>query len=238
MDTLETKAIVLGAINYNDTYKIMSLYSLALGKISVLWKYSKTKRNSFPLPFTEIELIATKTNKGTLYKLKDFSFINHSHNIHLSSVKMNITIFLCEIIIKVISFTEEDQKLYSFLSRAMAELNVVEDGKENFHIYFLIELTKYIGINPTINTEERKRIFSLIDGCFVNSSNMGLSEPESCFLRNLYRINIRNIHLFKLNRIQRNMIIDYIMKYYKIHLVGLSEIKSLEVLRTGYVNIL
>lgn len=234
MDTLETKAIVIGSVKYNDTYKIMNLYSLSSGKISVLWKYSK--RNVFPLPFTEIELVANKRTKGNLYKMKDFSFINHCHHIHTNNVKMNITMFLCEIIMKIISFSEEDPKLYSFLSKSLSELDSVGCGKENFHIYFLIGLTKYIGIDPTIDNDDRKKIFSLEDGCFVHSSQGGLSESESEFLCKIWRMNIRNIHLFRLNRLQRNTIIDYILSYYRIHLVGMTDIKSLEILRSAYSN--
>lgn len=233
MNTIETKAIVLGSIKYNDTYKIMYLYSYDFGKLSVLWRYNKTKRNNFPPPFTEIELVL-KNAKNNLYKLKDFSFINHSQNIYIDHTKTNITIFLCEIIMKVITFAEKDETLYSFLSKIIYELNDINNGKENFHIYFLIKFTNYIGINPSIDISNGKNVFSLNDGCFTPSSNMGLSESDSLFLIKLFRINIRNIHLFKLNRKNRNIILDYILIYYKIHISGFSEIKSLEILRSEY----
>jgi DNA repair protein RecO (recombination protein O) len=40
-----------------------------------------------------------------------------------------------------------------------------------------------------------------------------------------------NMHLFRLSRQQRNVIVEYLLEYYRLHIYDFPPLKSLEVLR-------
>ena len=45
------------------------------------------------------------------------------------------------------------------------------------------------------------------------------------------RMRYANMHLFKMSRVQRNELLDGILRYYSMHYAGLQSLRSLEVLR-------
>ena len=47
----------------------------------------------------------------------------------------------------------------------------------------------------------------------------------------LLRMNVRNMHSFRLNRQQRNRILDILTAYYKLHVPEFRDLRSLAVLR-------
>ena len=59
---------------------------------------------------------------------------------------------------------------------------------------------------------------------------LSLSE-EATRLPLFLRMNIRNMHSFRLNRSQRNRILDVLTSYYKLHVPEFRDLRSLAVLR-------
>ena len=48
------------------------------------------------------------------------------------------------------------------------------------------------------------------------------------------RMNYDTMHLFEMSRAERNRCVEIILSYYRLHLPGFPELKSLEVLRELY----
>jgi DNA repair protein RecO (recombination protein O) len=56
--------------------------------------------------------------------------------------------------------------------------------------------------------------------------------PEATVaLANLLRLDYDTMYLYDVNRQQRNEILDYIIKYYKLHMAEFGDLRSLDVLR-------
>lgn len=238
--TIKTRSIILGTQVFNDKYRIVYAYSINFGKISVLWPSSRKSKKTFtaiPAPFIEVEMVLYKSNKFELFHIKESCIIRIYHSIYSNPVKSDITLFLSEIILKSISQSLPDLNLYVFVQKSISLLANINNGYENFHIYFLLQFTQHIGINPNIeNYSKDCNLFSINEGTFssIHKGNDMLSKEESTILIKLIRMSPYNIYLYKFNRMERSTIITKILHYYAVHIPYFKEIKSLKILTETY----
>ena len=88
----------------------------------------------------------------------------------------------------------------------------------NFHIYFLLRLARFFGIEP--DWSEPGTLFDLREGHFRLSAPLHsqfLDEASTAALHALSRINTRNLRLFRFTRQQRRDIINHLLLYYTLH---------------------
>ena len=107
-------------------------------------------------------------------------------------------------------------------------------GIANFHVAFLIRLAYYLGFWPNIDKKNMLPFFDLKDSIAVDTEpahNFFLKGEEVEKLPLLLRMNVRNMHSFRLNRQQRNRILDVLTAYYKLHVPEFRDLRSLAVLR-------
>ncbi|MGB4017722.1 DNA repair protein RecO, partial [Petrimonas mucosa] len=124
--------------------------------------------------------------------------------------------------------------LFDYLKQAIEVLERTKRGLANFHLTFLLGLTRFLGIYPNLENYTRGCYFDMLNGEFTYRSPTHqylLNERESAYLHLLTRINFSNMHLFRLSRNDRNLIIDRLLTYYRLHLYDFQSIRSLEVLR-------
>ena len=60
---------------------------------------------------------------------------------------------------------------------------------------------------------------------------MFVRPEEASHIRTLMRMNYETMHLFAMNRMERNRCLDIINEYYRLHLPDFPELKSLPVLQ-------
>jgi DNA repair protein RecO (recombination protein O) len=107
-------------------------------------------------------------------------------------------------------------------------------GLGNFHLAFMFGLTRFLGIFPNLDNYRSGAYFDLLNGIFVQqipSHPHYLNQAQSTYLRVFCRINYSNMHLFRMSRAERNVLIDYLLAYYRLHMYNFPPLKSLEVLR-------
>jgi DNA repair protein RecO (recombination protein O) len=113
-------------------------------------------------------------------------------------------------------------------------LDLKEKGIANFHIYFLLHLTKYLGFFPDNNYSERNCYFDLKAGSFVQIKPMHFSflEKESgAFLSQMLTFSEDQHEKLSISYKERIQILEKVLEYYTLHNEGLSSVKSLEILK-------
>ena len=149
--------------------------------------------------------------------------------------KMLMAQFLAEFLQHALRSMQRDERLFDFLYESICRYNDIERGATNFHLIFLIKLTHYLGFFPNLEGFDSGVCFDLENGCFVRRLPLHTNYllPEATMaLANLLRMDYETIYLYEVNRRQRNEILDYIIKYYKLHMAEFGELKSLDVLRS------
>ncbi len=234
-----SQAFVLRQIKYNDRYNILDLYTKDLGKCTALVSIPKGKRSNSkmnfyqPLFLLDINLYR-KSNKG-FFKIKDVRFSRPYTSIPYDPYKMSLVFFLSEIIFNVVKEDVSNEYLFLYIHNSLIWLDECRVGYANFHIVFLIKLLLFLGLYPNVEEYTEGDYFDMRNAVFCrskpNEHNQYIIPQEAKNILYLSRMSYKTMHLFKMSRLERGQILDYIISYYKIHIPGVSDLKSLDVLK-------
>lgn len=239
MAVVTTKAIVLNAIKYSDTSLIVKCLTKKEGVKSYLLRgVLKSKRGKLKTayfqPLTQLEITASHSNKNTLNTIKEAQVIYPYMTIYTSIVKQSIVLFLSEILTNTIQEEEENEFLYNYLETSLIWLDT-HNSVSNFHLLFLLNLSRYLGFYPDIS-EKEKSGFNLLEGNFTNLSHdkLIISEKELTSFKKLLGIHFDTIHTISFHSKERQAILRTIIRYFELHLEGFRKPKSLDILETVF----
>lgn len=230
-----TKGIVLTSIKYGDTSLIVKIYTQSDGLKTYLLrgilasKKGKLKKALFQ-PLTQLELVANHRNKGSLESIKEAKVTHHYQTVHTNFIKNAMAMFLAEMLGNSIHEQDADQDLFGFLEASLQWLDFHTEIA-NFHIYFLLALTKYLGFYPEVN-QMNAPYFDLQEGEFIyNLSRNPIIKGENLlFFKAFLGINFDAINSIKMKKINRQELLKSLVLYYELHLQGFRKPKSLAVL--------
>ena len=230
-----TKAIVLTSIKYGDTSLIVRIFTESDGLKSYLLrgilasKKGKVRKALFQ-PLTQLEIVASHRNKGSLESLKEAKLNYHYQNLHTNIVKNAMSLFLAEMLANSIHEQETNKELFGFLEASLQWLDIHREIA-NFHLYFLIVLTKYLGFYPDVQTRDAS-YFDLQEGEFISSPSFNpiLSGENLLFFKSLLGIKFDAINAVKMRKNNRQELLQSLVLYYELHLQGFRKPRSLAVL--------
>lgn len=239
MAIVSTKAIVLSSIKYADSSLIVRCFTLEEGVKSYMVKgVLKSKKSilkaGYFQPLTQLKIVANHNNKGRLNSFKEVAISNPYFSIYTSIYKQTIAMFLSEILNQTIKEEEKNEALFSYFETSFSWLDT-HDQISNFHLLFLVNLTRFLGFYPDIS-QISKNNFNLLEGVFTNSKEGGnlIVGSELIGFKKLFGINFDNINCLSFSKNERQQIIKIIIKYYELHLEGFRSPKSLSVLESVF----
>jgi len=239
MALISTKAIVLSSIKYGDTSLIVKCFTLKEGiKTYLIRGVLKSRKGKIKAayfqPLTQLNIDANHNNKGNLNSLKEVHVIHPYKSIHTNIFKQTIVLFLSEILNSTIQEEEENTPLFSFIETSLVWLDTHEKTS-NFHLFFLLQLTKYLGFYPDI-TNVDSQYFNLLEGSFSQYSfeKTVINGDDLFQFKKLLGTNFDTIDLIKFNKKERQQVLQIIIQYFELHLEGFRSPKSLSVLETVF----
>ncbi|HEY3389073.1 MAG TPA: DNA repair protein RecO, partial [Prolixibacteraceae bacterium] len=169
----KTRGIVLRSIKYGETGMITTIYTEAFGRMAFIMqgihgKKSSVKGNLLKQLFL-LEMEVDYKPGRELQRVKEIKNISPFESIPFLIVKSSQALFLAELLEKVLREEESRPELFGFLFRSIQVLDLLEEGISNFHLIFLIQLTKYLGFGPSNNYSASNQFFDMIAGNFVLS---------------------------------------------------------------------
>lgn len=239
MAVTTTKAIVLSALKYSDTSLIVRCFTEEEGLKSYIIKgVLKAKKGGIKAayfqPLTQLTIVANHNSKSTLHTLKEVQILNPYKTIYRDIVKQSVVLFLSEVLSNSIQEEEKNKSFYNYLETAFTWLDV-HDKVANFHLLFLLNLTKYLGFYPDV-TETESVSFNLLDGSFSEStSNNNVITGNSFYqFKKLLGINFDEVEKVSFSKNERQLVLQIIIKYFELHLDGFRKPKSLQILETVF----
>ena len=232
-----TKAIVLNKVKYGDSDIIVNLLSYKHGRISVIVKSCRNKKSHvktnifFPLNIIETD-IYVKQNRN-LQTIKNAASVEILNSISSNIFKICIAQFLVELIQKSIKEESRIDDIFSFIENSILKLEKDETNTGSFHLYFLIELAKYLGFDLNNNFDNDNQYFNIREGMFIHlytCEEESLNKTESETLYNILMSNFDNNSQFEIPLGMRRKLLQKIVRYYQYHIIHKQEIKSLAVL--------
>ena len=230
-----TKAIVFSAIKYGDTSLIVKAFTASDGIKSYLLrgvlasKKGKLKSAYFQ-PLTQLEIVASHKNKGTLETLKEAKVFYHYQTLYADMAKNAMTLFLAELLGNSIREEEQNEDLFEYLVASLQWLDMHKDVA-NFHLYFMLSLTRFLGFYPDVYQID-KPYFDLLEGEFVavESLNPILRGENIYYFKTFLGTNFDAMHTVKMKKTNRQELLKSLILYFELHLQGFRKPKSLAVL--------
>lgn len=235
---VKTKGVVLKIVRYNDRSNIVDLYTSEFGRCAALVSLSKSpkakvKSNLFQ-PLAILELNLSKTNKSSLFRIKDVKSAHAYHSIPFHPFKSPIAFYIAEFLCAALKDEEANFSLFAYMEGSLIWFDESPDSCANFHLVFLIRLSLFLGIYPNYDDYSEGQYFDLLNASFSSARpyhNNYLSVSESGAIVKLMRMNYETMHLFKFSRQDRTRVLEILDAFYKIHIPNFPELKSLDVLR-------
>lgn len=242
----KSRIIILHTIKHGDSGLVVQCYSNNGGKQSMYLRIgSKKKANISNLHRLNILDVVTYNNGSSLPTIREMIPVNNFCSIRTNIYKNTIAIFLSELLAKSIREAEFDPQLYHFLSSSIDMLEHSQNGIANFHIHFLVHLSKMLGFMPLDNYSAENCFFNIpaahfcegdkfFNGVFCEvkntDSNHCFSDKESALLHTLLNTPFINAGEIKCSGELRFSFAKQMIKYISHHSGSNLDIKSLDVL--------
>ena len=233
-----TQAIVISTIKYGDTSLIATCYTKNCGIKTYMLKGVLKSRKSkikpaYFQPLMQLNLIANHNNKGNLNSIRDIEVLHFYNSIYTDIKKQTIALFLSEVLHYSIREEEHNKPLYQYLETSFLWLDT-HDDISNFHLLFLLNLTKFLGFYPEVNSRDNA-YFDLLEGCFINQNKLNTVSGDHLFqFKKLLGINFDLLHTINFNASNRQAILSILIQYFELHLGGFKKPKSLDVLKSVF----
>jgi len=238
----KTRGIVLNNSTYSDIYSITLIYTEEFGRVSYLTTRTKSRKTQTPKSLFHalavLDLEVDHRNLREIQRIKEAKMHIPLISVLNDPVKSAIGLFLAELIGKTVKEIQTNKILFDFLLQSVRILELSEKSCANFHLVFMITLSRFLGFYPDDSGYKEGMFFDMRNGVFVMykpSHPYFLNPDESRFFYNLMRIKYENMTAFKLTGAERKSIISIILEYYRLHLSSFPEIKSLEILHEIFV---
>lgn len=232
-----TDGIILHTVKYSESSIIAKIYTSEFGLQSYMIsgvRNKKSKHKSALLqPLSLVDLIVSNSNKGGLQRITEINLLQPYTDIPYNVVKSSIAIFLNEILYKVLKEEHADPDMFEYVKNAMLVLDLKQESCSNFHVYFMTQLSRYLGFAPQEAMSPQHILFDLREGRFlqtVPSHSHYLTAVNSGLFQEFMHTGFENFHNIKTDRVQRKELLQGLILYYQLHITAFGEIKSLSIL--------
>ncbi|MCL4117766.1 UNVERIFIED_CONTAM: hypothetical protein GTU68_016842 [Idotea baltica] len=229
-----TNAIVLSKLRYRDNDLIVKCYTQQFGVVSFLVRgVLKSKKGNVKVAYfqllSQLQLVIDYKKNRTLQTIKDVK-LNYLYNtLHSNVIKSSVVMFLSEVLSSILQEEEENEILYSYIETTLLWFDTHSEAS-NFHLLFLLNLTKYLGFYPE-DINSKSPYFNLKDGKFENKNygKTSVSGENLTLLKTLLGTTFDALNTIKVNAKQRQSFLSMILLYFELHLGSFKTPKSLQV---------
>lgn len=231
--------IVLHTLKYNDTSNIVDIYTEQCGRVSFLVKIPRTRksgvRNVLFQPLALVELEADIRPNTSLQRIREAKALYPFGSLPYNPYKSSIAMFLAEFLYRALKEEAPNEPLFAYLIHSIRWLDECEGRPfANFHLVFLMRLSRFLGLYPNVDDYTSGCYFDMLNANFtplMPKSGTFLKPEEAALIRLLLRMNYETMHLFGMNRTERNRCLTVINDYYRLHLPDFPILRSLDVLK-------
>lgn len=215
----KTRGIVFRFTKYGDTSIIVNIFTELFGLQTYIVNAVRTKSAKSQIalyqPLTLLNLVVYHKENVAIARIKEVQCAHPFATLHTDVRKSTLALFLNEVLNKSIREQSHAAEICSFLFDSLEILDRLNQGYENFHLVFLIKLSRFLGFGP--HSVDEILVGRLIDA------------EEAVVLKNLLTSDFSE--QISMNNNQRRSLLSVILQFYKQHIENFGEVKSVQVLR-------
>ena len=237
----KTQAIVLHSLKYGETRLIVDMFTRSQGRQSFIVSIPKSvkgkiKKQLFQ-PLTLLEIESDLRPKLQLQKLSDVRLASPFSSIPFDPNKLSISLFIAEFLYYALRSEQHNEPLFDYIVNSIQWLDAQTDRFANFHLVFLMRLSRFLGFYPNLEHYQSGDYFDLRESVFLSTPPVHrdfLHPQEAEKIQLMMRMDFPTMHLFRMSHQERNRLLEVSLIYYRLHLPDFPELKSVSVLQELY----
>ena len=216
------KGIYLKHFPYSETSAVLKVFTQEYGLQSFIAKGIKKKKGAAAVlqPFHLLEIDCSYNPNKSLNYAGIIKLQKPPASITSNVRKSMVAIFLTEVLYKCIKEEESNSELYDYISTAISIFDASEFNA-NFHLVFLMGLSRYFGFQPSAPEKPSQKYFSLQEGVFEFPKDVfdyHLSVELSESFRQLIGTKFDTISELNCSNSERKELLRSMVKYYEMQL--------------------
>lgn len=238
MKQYKARAIVLNTLKYGESSMVAHLLTDVGGRKGFMvqgigkGRGAKAGRGALFQPMFLLDLIGIDNPKTELDRIKEVSLATPLQSIPFDVRKSTIALFMSELLYRLVREVESNSSLFDFVYNSVVALDRMEEGVYNFHLWFMVGLSRHLGFYPAGSWEEGC-VLDIESGCFATTcprSGLYMDSHNTHLLHRLMEVEVGELRSIELSRLQRKEFIAQLLAYYGYHLDSMQSISSLRIL--------
>lgn len=233
----KTRGIVFKTTDYGESSVIVQVFTEKFGLQSYIINgvkkpKAKISRNMLQ-PLHLLDMVVYHKNSGGIQRIAELKNQPVLQSIPYDVIKSSIAIFLNEVLYKAVRQQSAEEDLFDFIFNAIEWLDNQTEGIANFHLLFLVRLTRYLGFYPELQNTSDVDYFDMKDGIFTRYKPQGLfylSPPHTQNFYNLLQCNFESLSKLQFRNDERRYLLSKLLEFYALHVESFGSIRSHEVL--------
>ncbi|MDR0295237.1 MAG: recombination protein O N-terminal domain-containing protein [Prevotellaceae bacterium] len=239
--TNKISAVVLHTLKYRDTSVLVDAYTDLFGRQTYLVNGVRSAKNKAGMACFQalslLDAVAYHRPKNDIQRLKEYYLSIPLQNLAFNVHKNAIAVFMGEVVYKTVREQEPNEQLFRFLRQSVLELENIEEGTANYHLYFLARLAAYLGFASGNDYKPEHTYFDISSGEFTiirPKHELFFDAEQTALFGRLLKAEIADLPNIGLHHSQRSTFVNNILRFYEHHFDALSPICSWTVLGEVY----
>ena len=147
--------------------------------------------------------------------------------------KSTVSLFMAEVLYRLIREVEANPPLFDFICSSVQHLDRMENGVANFHLWFLVRLSAYLGFYPG-NEYRNGGWFDIRSGLFCDEmpQHRTCMNPTSArLLGRLMECEAEGLGDLQLGRMDRVEFMEAMLIFFGYHFDAIHSVQSLRILQ-------
>lgn len=231
---ISTRGIVFRQTKYSDSSLVVKILTEEAGLGSYIIKgargpKSKIKASLFQ-PLTLLELEVSHKDKSDLQHIREVRVAYTYQSVPVDIRKSSILLFINEILYKSIQEEAVNAGLFRFIYDRLVLLDQTVENPANFHLFFAVHLSSYLGFFPQGDYEDEDTVFDMQEGCFLKADPLPadnfITGPACEWFSRIINSPADKFYTLQIPAAIRNGLLEKILRYYQLHLPLTGEFKS------------
>ena len=230
---IKTRGIILKSFKYSETSLILDIYTEEKGLqkyiISGVRSKGTKQKTGILQPTSLVEMVAYYRENKPMNRIKELKPAHIYRSLPFELLKGTIGLFMVELAQKTIKEEEANPALFQFLFQQFVALDEAATMPSNFHLLFMLRLTKYLGFAPAGQWSSDTPYFDMKEGHFVAEDPVHQYAPSMSISQQIGILLKQQPP--SITRQERQALLELLIVYYRLHIENFPGLNTHAVLK-------
>lgn len=217
----KSRGIIIHHTRFGENSMVVNIYTEDWGMRAFILQKSNKKENKSALvqSLSLVELVAYFKEQRDVQRISELRAQPVLHNIHTDIQKSTVTLFISELLYRSLKEESSNPDLFNYLHHSILILDHLIDSVSQFHLYFMVHLSKHLGFYPNGIYSDETPYFNLSEGNYTSTGTIEHSIPinQAKYLFQLSNASFENYFQIQANAELRWQMLKTLVKYYEFH---------------------